>query len=184
MPENLLILHPADPDSVPSTARILQTLREVGLAADEFEWEEERHYRPGERYLQLITFLGCSPVVSLGEPGVTGDEFAHLAIETMGESPTLMAAGNIKQPRCPHCRKRVEPRSVPESTAAGEPWQCPACGHETVSGRLDWRQSAGYARVFIKVWGVFEGEAVPSDELLARLKAMSGTPWEYFYLRR
>ncbi|WP_303904932.1 hypothetical protein [Thiohalomonas denitrificans] len=178
MPENLLILHPAEPHTCISEAEILEVLREIGLADDEFDWQGERHFRPGERYLQLITFLGCSPVVSLGEPGVTGDEFAHLAIEVKGDHPVLMAGSNIKQPRCPKCRERVT--SVQENSD----WHCPACAHETTTECLDWRQSAGFGRIFVKIWGVFEGEAVPSDELLRRLEAIADTPWKYFYLRR
>jgi hypothetical protein len=45
------------------------------------------------------------------------------------------------------------------------------------------RKCAGFGRLFIKVWGIFESEAVPSPNLLAALKRATGLEWQHFYIR-
>ncbi len=186
MPENLLLLYPADPMAAPAVEPLVSALQEIGLLGDPFTCDGAPHFRPGEAFLRRITYLGCSPVVALGEPGATGDEFAHLALSGPYETPRFLAGTNVKQPRCPACRQRAEPwQDWPQRLAAGEAWrwQCPACGTANEAVELDWRQCAGHARLFLTVWGVFEGEAVPSDDLLKTLAGFAG-PWRWSYVRR
>jgi hypothetical protein len=49
--------------------------------------------------------------------------------------------------------------------------------------RLKWKQSAGFGCQFLKVWGIFEGEAVPGEELMNTLRHASDLEWDYFYVR-
>lgn len=184
---NLLVLHPAQPDQIPPDGeRLQQRMAAIGFSAEPITVAGAQHYRPGENFLQLITFLGCSPVVSLGEPGLTGDEFCHIAYDGPYDAIQFVSGGNVKQPRCPGCGYRIEGwqtiveqwRDVPDLI-----WRCPLCGEEYPLPQLRWRQCAGFGRYFIRIWGVFEGEAVPSDELLAALREVSGFDWGYFYLQ-
>ena len=99
MPVNQLILCPERPELVPSdTAALLQRLHAIGFIADTLTFEGREHYRPGEDFLQLITFLGCSPVVALGEPGATGDEFCHIQFDGPSAKPQFIAGSNVKVP--------------------------------------------------------------------------------------
>ena len=187
MPVNQLILCPERPELVPSdTAALLQRLHAIGFIADTLTFEGREHYRPGEDFLQLITFLGCSPVVALGEPGATGDEFCHIQFDGPSAKPQFIAGSNVKVPRCPGCGHRLE-QWQPEIKAwqenAEHVWRCPECGNEYSPTLLRWRQCAGFGRYFITVWGVFEGEAVPSEELLNALRELSDFDWRYFYVR-
>ena len=59
---------------------------------------------------------------------------------------------------------------------------CPGCGQSTLPAGLNWRQSGGYAQLFLDIWGIHTAEAVPSDRLLDGLGQASGGPWHFFYI--
>ena len=64
-----LLLCPVDPDCPSIDADILAgRLQEIGLAGDAVSLETGTCYRTGERFLQLVTFLGCSPAIELELP--------------------------------------------------------------------------------------------------------------------
>lgn len=189
MAENLLILHPREGDSMPADVDALKVLlSRLGLIGEAFDFKGQQHYKPGEKFLQLITFLGCSPVVSLGEPGMTGDEFCHIAFSERYPGLQFLYGSNAKPPRCPSCGHRDEQwRSALQNWRnAGEryQWQCQKCAISTSFQNLNWRQCAGFCRFFIQIWGVFEGEAVPAEQLLRELENSTSSPWNYFYLNR
>jgi len=189
MSHNLLILHPRDPDASPTDqASLIAMLRELAFIDGTLEFDGKTHYRPGEDFLQLMTFLGCSPVVSLGEPGLTGEDFCHVAIEGPAPETLFVGGRNVKPPRCPACGHRFadwqERVREWEADRKGYRLGCPECGSEQPVTALKWRQCAGFGRFFIQVWGIFEGEAVPSDRLLDALQRHTGTPWSYFYYQR
>lgn len=184
MPNNLIILHPADPHATPDQHSLRTALRKAGLIGGPMP-QGGNHFRPGDCFLELITFLGCSPVISLGEPGATA-EVCHVEVPEPAPVSRFIAGENLKPPRCPGCGYRS-----PEGLAIGATWEanpamlwsCPACGKSHPAPALNWRQSAGFGRTFIRLWGIFEGEAVPGDALLETLEAVSGGTWRYFYFR-
>ncbi len=188
MPANQLVLHPERPELVPAdAAALLQRLTEIGFIAGTLSYEGREHYRPGEEFLQLITFLGCSPVVALGEPGATGEEFCHIQFDGPHATPLFLSGGNVKVPRCPGCGYRLESWQPEVDAWRADPahqWHCPNCGKAYTLPQLRWRQCAGFGRYFIRVWGVFEGEAVPSEDLFNALRSATGFDWRYFYLQK
>lgn len=165
---------------------MIQALEEVGFIAESIDFQGEMHYRPGHEFLELMTFLGCSPVVSLGEPGLTGDDFCHIALLSEQAEPYFLHGKNIKPPRCPHCRQTENDwQSLIQKWTDNKkhPFTCPHCGQQSDITELKWRQSAGFLRSGIAVWGIYEGEAVPAEQLLNILQQQSGCPWKYFYLQ-
>jgi hypothetical protein len=187
MAENILILVPTSLDAIPADHDMLfDTLRKKRFIADSIEINGAVHYRPGEEFMTLITFLGCSPMISTGELDSNGEQFCHIAIEGPWEEPRFISGDNTKSPRCPKCGERYDDwqnrvsewRSAPYATMV-----CSECGETTSLPQLRWRKCAGFGRIFIKVWGIFESEAVPSPNLLSLLKACSGTEWQHFYIR-
>jgi hypothetical protein len=183
MASNLLVLCPADPFAAPPLAPLMQRLHEAGFMG--VAMGQPGVHKPGDEFFEFVSFLGCSPVVSLGEPGKTA-EICRIEIPAPLDAPRFFAGANLKPPRCPGCGYRT-----PEGRAIGEAWEhdhhahwrCPACGREYAAPQLGWRQCAGFGRVFVKVWGVFEGEAVPSEALLRLLAEASGQPWKEFYVQ-
>jgi hypothetical protein len=185
-----LILHPREPERVPQDLGALRrTLEKLGFIGREIRLGGALHYLPGEHFLQLVTFLGCSPSVALeppdgfpqGDAGPTGVTFCHVRIEeSVSEVPRFIAGTDALAPRCPRCRSVLD-RLRPMQQGAREIWSCPSCGHGTPLWALDWRQRAGFARFAIEIWNIHPFEAVPSDPLLAALSRTSRGEWEFFY---
>lgn len=184
MPENLLYLCPVDFNSTPVERSILiASLRQADFIAQEMTFSGDTHYHPGEKFLSLLTFLGCSPVIDMGEPGKTGEGFTHIGFEGPLEQPRFVSGNNLKTPRCPDCGHRFENWQSLVSAPWSHTFSCPGCNRQLTAPQLRWRKCAGFGRLFIKVWGVFESEAVPSPELLALLERLSGHSWQHFYVR-
>jgi hypothetical protein len=184
MDSNILLLTPSTA-ALPDVPRLEEQLRQIGLIAEPFQFNGQEHFKPGDELMRHLTFLGCSPVVALGEPGKTGEEFCH--IEFYGPlAETLFISGrNVKPLRCPVCGHR-EPNWQPIVDAWKRdrtPWHCPSCENDISLEQIRWNKSAGFGRFFIKVWGIFESEAVPGDQLLATLKITTNCGWNYFYYR-
>jgi hypothetical protein len=188
MADNQLILHPAKTADTPHNKRdLLYRLEQLGFIGTPLTFNGQQHYRPGARFLQLLTFLGCSPVVALGEPGVTGDEYCHIQLDGPSDQLRFVGGSNVKTPRCPGCGFHLEnwPALIEAwQRSPAQPWRCPLCGKEYLLPQLRWRQCAGFGRLFLRIWGVFEGEAVPSEELLKVLHEVSGVEWQHFYFRQ
>lgn len=188
-----LLLHPADPWHEPVvTQTLLDRLGAIGLVGQAFSLEGRRHYYAGERFLELIVFLGCSPQVTLkppddaGEPG-TGSwarGFCHVTFRESGEADFVAGSG-VLVPRCPRCRRREEAwrEAVDEwgCDKVSYRWRCGGCGLQARLHELDWRQSAGFGRFFVEIWGIHNAEAVPAEPLLVALHEATGGAWRYFY---
>lgn len=188
MAENLLYLCPANAETAPRDyPALIDILKQEGFIGGTIDVDGEEHYKPGDEFLSLITFLGCSPVIALGEPGKTGDEFCHIAIDEPSPSPRFVAGDNIKVPRCPGCGHRFEQWAPLVEAWESEPqaaaFTCPACEKPLTAPQLRWRKCAGFGRFFIRVWGIFESEAVPNPNLLSTLEKSTGGPWQHFYVR-
>lgn len=192
-PPYRLVLHPAGPEYAPEDSQLLEcALREIGLIGARFSGEPASRFLAGERLLELVIFLGCSPAVELAPPddpqSRNQGRFCHVRLPA--PTPAGQARSGLRQlqARCPHCRHRVvEPERLLEQVrhgGTGVRWQCPGCGAELAIPDLNWRHSAGFARTFIEIWGVFPHEAVPSDELLDTLSRETGVKWRYFYSDR
>ncbi len=186
MLSNILYLFPESIEQLDPT-RLIDELKSSGFIGETFEYQHNVHYKPGTEFLQLVTFLGCSPVVSLGEIGSTGEEFAHIQFVGPFEQPQFVGGENIKPIRCQNCghRDTESNRQLPNWLRLGQraTWQCPQCGHQTPIAELKWRKCGGLGQFFIKIWGIFESEAVPGDRIQHILRESSGCEWRYFYFR-
>ncbi|MCW8919349.1 MAG: hypothetical protein OQL08_11125 [Gammaproteobacteria bacterium] len=186
MAENILILAPAPFDATPPDhGMLLKTLRERRFIADTLEINGALHYHPGEAFMTLITFLGCSPMIATGGKH-NGEQSCHIAIEGPSAEPHFLAGDNLKIPRCPYCGHRYDDWQAVVNAWRAAPYAkmtCAECGETLSATQLRWRKCAGFGRLFIKVWGIFESEAVPSPNLLSLLESCSGTEWQHFYIR-
>ncbi len=189
-PRYALVLHPQDPTAcAPSPQALGDALTAVGLAGPELPCPDGPRLLAGPRFLELLTFLGCSPYVEVVPPtGVTDPcealaRFCHLRVTPPAAEPSLRRSRQGPAPRCPQCRAPVEGDLIDLDAAVrvGSVWTCPRCGCAAPARALDWRQSAGVGRAFLEVWGIHPGEAVPGDELLAALARLTGGPWRWFY---
>lgn len=186
MPTHRLLLHSSDPHAtLDRPAQLLSKLKHIGFLGSEFMLDNEVHYYAGERFMGLISFLGCSPTLAIQpEDEHSGTDLCHIALSDNFSDTRFLGCDNTKIPRCPHCRTRIDDwRNLLKQwhDSAVAVWRCPNCTQTGDISGLDWREYAGVGRFYLEIWGIGEGLAVPSDELLSCLHQLHGKPWRYFY---
>ncbi len=70
-----------------------------------------------------------------------------------------------------------------ESDPSDYRWNCPECDKQSRPNELDWRQSAGFGRFFVEIWGIHPAEAVPGDALMETLGRSTDSRWGFFYVQ-
>lgn len=188
-----LILHPADGgEELPDRDALLSTLHSLGFIGASFRHDDADYFIPGERFLELIVFLGCSPAIEThrqnredGAPEMNA--FCHVHLPAPLVAPALLLGDRDATPRCPGCRTPIADWRDWFARWQAQPtqvqWQCPVCAQKASAAAINWRQAAGVTRSRIEVGGIFPYEAVPSDELLTALQRATGLVWKYFYAR-
>lgn len=191
-----LVLCPTHVDhGVVDSATLVTTLQDIGLLATPVCHNLPGGYRAGEHFLQLVSFLGCSPAIEL-EPPLDPEECAHacasgrlchVRIPAPDQRIRFRGDTRLPTPRCPHCRKAEE--HWPELLArwrlapqAGD-WECRICGYQGRLFDLNFRQRGAFGRCFVDIWGIHPAEAVPDESLLSSLAGLSGGAWKYLYLQ-
>ncbi|HID50356.1 MAG TPA: hypothetical protein EYP40_12230 [Chromatiales bacterium] len=181
-----LILHPADPEFAPPSAdELASKLRAIGLIGAAWGEPDGQRYLIGEHFLQLVSFLGCAPAIELA-PGGADQAFCHIGISPVTREPEFRVDSRDVMPRCPHCRHRLA-----DWPARIEGWQsnpahrtaCPGCDAPLSVLELDWRQAAGFGRIFIRIFNIYPREALPTEALGNRLRQATGQSWNYFFQR-
>ncbi len=189
-----LLLHPKDPACCVATAALAESLQSIGLIGAAARLSAGIFYPAGEHFLELVTFLGCSPAIELDPPADPGrreaasasGSFCHVFLES---SPAARFRGDEKTPppRCPHCGSALDDwpalRAAWLDGPAPAAWTCNACGQSGQPAGLSFRKTAGVASSWVEIRGVYPSEAVPGDALLQRLRELSGCEWAAIYLQ-
>jgi hypothetical protein len=176
-----LFLHPVDAGASCPRDLLVDTLRRLGMI--DAAWAGAGNaYLVGHGFLQLITFMGCSPRVELEPPAGGDTDFCHIVVHAL-DGPRLLAGTNTRPPRCPACRKviAIDVASLLRDRP-GRPVVCNHCHARHSLDGLGWRRDAGFGRLFVEIRSVFPGEAVPVDRLVNALAGTTGCHWDYFYL--
>jgi len=177
------LLRTQDPFLLPDRALLTAVLSEAGLLGGPLEGGNDA-FAVGERFLQLVTFAGCSVRIELLPRGDA--PFCHIRFTGPFPRPVFLSGRNTRPPRCRHCRSPLRnwKETVPGREHPG-PAQiaCPACGEASPPWDYDWKGQAGFGRLFIQVEEVFPGEATPTPTLMALLEGTTGCEWRHFYLQ-
>lgn len=172
-----LLLHPADPYWLPTDVDgFLDRLRHSGLIGGR---DDSERWLTGERFMQWVMFLGCSPQLALHPDAAPEGDYCYLRLRLHRDGPRFVSAHRRPAPRCPMCRTPLTKEPTPADVAALH--TCEACTRQVPLHALDWRRAAGFASCFIEVNGVYPHEAVPADSLLAELAAWSACAWTFCY---
>jgi hypothetical protein len=188
MSEALLVICPEDsecpPPSIEHLAAFLATIGLTGDVIRQDVYTRKHQYMTGERFLDLIAFLGCSPNIKL-EPDKDHQSFCHINIfVNQGESLAFKHGRQTAPPRCPACRKPLgDWRALIENDMLPEDrmWTCPACGKVARPWQYDWRKTAGFGRCLIEITDIFPKEALPQTTLLDALAQQFSMNWTWFY---
>ena len=126
----------------------------------------------GRQLMDYITFLGCSPAL---ESGGTASTISLHAFERV----CGLGGESIQTIRFPGCKHPIsDPATLLSDHSPDDHWQCPDCGQQGTMHSINWRKTAGFAKIFIEVTPIFPGEAIPSDKLLNLLHSISGARLE------
>jgi len=180
----LLVLCPDDPHWIPPDDEHLQQfLRSIHFIGEALN---DRHFFTGERFLDWIAFMGCSPEIKL-EPGNNNENpsFCHVHLSNQTPAIEFHCGDHTHQPRCPQCRSPVNDWkrriSAWAENSADSTWSCDTCQYQGVPWKYNWRRSAGFGRCFIEINDIFPKEAIPQQQLLDTLHSRYGVSWHYFY---
>ena len=196
MATHKLLLHPADPQC-PSveTDVLVKSLQSIGLIGEPVRLKTETIYPAGEQFLQLITFLGCSPMIELQLPadaesreaGSRDGRFCHVSLTGSGGELQFRADAHKTEARCPSCRKPApqwqERLHAWQADQQQLHWTCTVCDYTGQITDLNFRKHAGFGRNFIEIRGIYPSEAIPGEALLASLQALTGCNWNTLYIK-
>lgn len=181
-----LVFHAAEIDYAPEDrAAIIHALQENGFIGDKWRSPDSvtaERYLIGDAFLSLVTFMGCAPAIELepiaDKPAST--DFCHIEISEIHQHPEFIRGSEYIISRCPHCRQRhANWATLPASLS----YTCDNCHVESHLSRYDWKNTAGCARFFIHLHGIYPQEAIPTPHLLKIFEMITGTQWQYFYIQ-
>jgi len=178
-----LLLATRDPHLLPDPSAVEEALAAHGFLGARLPGRTNA-FLAGDRFLRLLTFAGCSVQVELSP---TGDgPFCHVLITGPFESPRFLSGRGTRPPRCPACRNPL--KKWQQTLAAWESGEtanipCPSCGETNPPWAYDWKEKAGFGRLFVQIEEVFPGEAVPTPELMKLVERVTHSEWRHFYIQ-
>lgn len=178
--EHLLALHPANPETAYDTQELVHFLKDLQFIDVE---ETPNRFQIGDKFLQQMTFLGCSPNIEIAP---NGDQ-AYVYVEIPDSTPEIKfySGKNLKYPRCPHCKATLSNivKDIASAKAINDVG-CAACEKEFNPLSFNWRKSAFFAKTHILIGNIYDAEAVPNENLLSYLSKVTNDTWKYSYIRR
>lgn len=178
-------------DNIPAIVKALQLNSFIGGPIKEFGIN---HFLVGSNFLDMISFLGCSPNIRLftekegiGPGDHQGSEsYAHIQVGT--SSTPFFVDGDIGTfPRCVFCKSNLEIEALSYQEAddifPNLQITCSGCQKILDQKTINWRHSAGLVQEFVAIHGIYPHEAVPDDRLLDQLCKVTSVPWQFFYCR-
>lgn len=177
-----LIFHPHRAEAVVESQTLINHLSEIGLLGEARSSDDHSSFYVGEHFLELLTFLGCSPVIALSPD--EGERYCYIDLETF-ETPRLITGSQPFQPRCRNCRAAIP--NWQEQLGTGfdvmkATVRCPQCGQESALPQLNWKHAAGVSRQMITIHNIYLHEAVPGEKLMQTLESLTpDSAWDYFY---
>jgi hypothetical protein len=181
----LLVLTPVDPYWVtPGNQSLSELLEPVHLVGQQID---DNRYLVGERFLDLVAFMGCAPDIRL-EPGENNEAFCHIRLVTTSRIEFYYGT-QTAAPRCRTCGAAVNDwkeqiatwNEMNTDASQNSSWSCHNCGQTALPWEYNWRRSAGFSHCFIEITNIFPKEAIPQPLLLDSLKKTTGVDWQYFY---
>jgi len=153
---------------------LVEMLIDISFIGDRCH-ERNSDYLTGDRFMELVTFLGCSPSIALSPED--GDNYCFIRVREAVKSPALYAGKNTPAPYCRYCQQEKS-----DWQSCEQEDYCEQCN---LMERLDnwrWRKHGALSRWVIEIMNIYPHEAVPSPILLDRIGDVSGVPWGYAYL--
>lgn len=172
-----LIFFPDSTEEPVNNHAFLETLIDSQFITENNQYNNQ--YLPGDNFLSLITFLGCSPNINLMP--VEDENHCFITLYEPSPEPVCLGYTQTVNPKCPACKKRISEWKTPDWQTAGQLCHCDKCQKQTLYSELNWKHECGFARCGFEINHIYPHEAVPTDQLLEKLKQFSGVEWDYCY---
>ncbi len=172
-----LVFYPQQPQQPVDNEQLVRFLVDIEFCASEAD--ANGHYLPGNRFLSLLTFLGCSPSINLTP--TEGESHCYITLIDHHSQPVCLGHTSTAKPKCPHCKKRIGNWQKENWLQPDQPWICDKCHTESLFSELNWKHECGYARGGFEVAHIYPHEAVPTEQLLNALQEHTGFAWTYCY---
>ncbi len=194
MPAQKLLLHPKDASFRVPVDVLAEQLQAIGLIGGAAPLASGKFYPTGRHFLELVTFLGCSPAIELAPPrdpeqlesASRSGAFCHVFIDSHVQA-RFRHDPRTPAPRCPHCREPVTNWPALVNAARDKPaptrWACTFCGHSGDFSMLKFHKAAALASCWVEIRGIYPSEAVPGDALWLCLRNLGGGDWRAIYLQ-
>lgn len=178
MPQYKLILYPTLAELThPEPETIIIALKECNLITGA---SIQNKYLVGEAFIELLSFLGCSPNIRLTPED--GDNYCHVTIKPYQPGFHCLGHTSTAVPRCPHCKNKISNwQQISNWQSGATICTCPHCHTDTAMQNLKWKQECAYGCMAIEIINIHPFEAVPSDNFLRDLQHATGVEWNYFY---
>ena len=171
-----LVLYPLDPDWTPDNPEVLiKFLQEIRFSGESLN-KNENSFLVGEKFLDQISFMGCSPNIQFDNENDDG-KFTFIRITTTSDITALTGKHSFA-PHCPQCKK---PEKNWRELLQQNQLECSNCLQTSNAWLYNWRKSAGFARCFIEITDIYPKEAIPQTMLLESLENRFQIPWGYFF---
>ena len=182
-----LVLYCTDLDYFPADIdHFIQQCQQMDLLAEPLNSKQNDHFFLGDRFMQYISFVGCSPFLKLKPETEHDNNFCQAMLSMPPSDIHFLSPHPSPIPRCPHCKKPLS-----QITKILDTWKtnkqnlavdCQSCQVSTELYQLDWRRSAAFCRFYLAFSHIYPKEAIPSDGLINWLNDYSGQQWRYCYL--
>jgi len=172
-----LIFFPEQADKAFNNELLLKTLLNAQFIND--DKLHNNQYLPGDSFLSLITFLGCSPNINL-QP-VEGENHCFISVIKQSYEAECLGYTQTVNPKCPVCKKRISDWKTSDWQKPGQLCLCDKCQNKTLYSELNWKHECGFSRGGFEIAHIYPHEAVPTDQLLDILNEFSGFEWNYCY---
>ena len=175
--DNYLLLYAKPSGAVRFDLDDLQTgLREAGFIGDNCHGSTTEFFT-GERFMDLMTFLGCSPNIALSPED--GSPYCFIRLLQATAEAALYSAKSTVPPHCPQCRQSQ--RNWRDCEQAD---YCTQCNLSERAAGFRWRKQGALSHWVVQVLNIYPHEAVPSAGLLQKMQHVSAAEWGYAYLQR
>jgi len=185
-PNNNLYLYSTDLDFFPKNIPFfIEQCRKIQLIDRPASNLGDNHFHVGDRFLEKISFMGCSPYLKISPDNDRDMDYCSVYIPDKELYTAFITSTDNQGPRCPSCRKLITNESeLWKDWAKGNENKSITCNHcdvSTVIKNLDWRKNAGIVNFALRISNIFPKEAIPTDLLLNQLEEITGVGWKYFY---
>jgi len=177
MPVSRLIFFPEDTHQITDYKKLVTTLVNSGLIQSQAH--SENHYLPGDNFLSLLTFLGCSPNINITPSD--NEDHCFISLIPVSEKAKCLGFTRTAKPKCPSCTRRIANWETEHWQQHNQTCLCDKCQTKTLYADLNWKQECGFGQCGFEIAHIYPHEAVPGEQLLNALEQYSGFKWQYCY---